>query len=63
MLDLEKVYKDLFLVDSCSLDFVFTSLPASHKFCHLLITKANSFHLDQARQNVGHDLDPSSLKL
>ena len=27
--------------------------------CHLLITFANSLDQDQARQNVGPDLDPS----
>ena len=43
---------------SCS---VFNSLPASADFCHLLITFANSLDLDQARQNVGPDLDPNCL--
>ena len=33
---------------SCS---VFNSLPASGNFCNLLITFANSFDPDQARQN------------
>ena len=28
-------------------------------FCHLLITFANSLDSDQARQNVGTDLDPT----
>ena len=37
------------------------SLPASGSFCHLLITFANSLDPDQARQNVGPDLDPNSL--
>ena len=37
---------------------VFNSLPASGNFCHLLITFANSLDPDQARQNVGPDLDP-----
>ena len=41
---------------SCSL---FDSLPANGDFCHLLITFANSLNPDQARQNVGPDLDPN----
>ena len=41
---------------SCS---VFNSLPTSGDFCHLLITFANSLDPDQARQNVGPDLDPN----
>ena len=32
-------------------------------FCHLLITFANSLESDQARQNVGPDLDPNCLIL
>ena len=43
---------------SCS---VFKSLPASGSFRHLLITFANSLDPDQARQNVGPDLDPNCL--
>ena len=43
---------------SCS---VFNSLPASVNFCHLLITYANILDPDQARQNVGPDLDPNCL--
>ena len=39
------------------------SLPASSKFCCLLITFANSLDPDQARENVGPDLDPSCLTL
>ena len=31
--------------------------------CHLLITLANSLDPDQARQNVGPDLDPNCLTL
>ena len=38
---------------------VFNTLPACGDFCHLLITFANSLDLDQARQNVGPDLDPN----
>ena len=30
--------------------------------CHLLISFANSMVPDQAPQNIGHDLDPNSLK-
>ena len=37
------------------------SLPASGDYCHLLITFANSLDPDQARQNVGPDLDPNCL--
>ena len=37
------------------------SLPASGDYCHLLITFANSLDSDQARQNVGPDLDPNCL--
>ena len=43
---------------SCS---VFNTLAAGSDFCHLLITFANSLDLDQARQNVGPDLDPNCL--
>ena len=43
---------------SCS---VLNSLSASGNFCHLLITFANSLDPDQARQNVGPDLDPNCL--
>ena len=46
------------LARSCS---VFNSLPASGDFCHLLITFANSLDPDQARQNVGPDLDHNRL--
>ena len=40
---------------------VLNSLPASGNFCNLLITFANSLDPDQARQNVGPDLDPNCL--
>ena len=39
------------------------SFPASGDFCRLLITFANSSDPDQARQNVGPDLDPNCLTL
>ena len=39
--------------------FVFNSLAARGDFCCLLITFANSLDPDQARQNVGPDLDPN----
>ena len=39
------------------------SFPASGDFCSLLITFANSLDPDQARQNVGPDLDPNCLPL
>ena len=41
--------------------FVFNSLPTRGDFCCLLITFANSLDPDQARQNVGPDLDPNCL--
>ena len=39
------------------------SFPASDDFCRLLITFANNLDSDQARQNVGPDLDPNCLAL
>ena len=39
------------------------TLPASGHFCRLLILLANSLDQDQARQNVGPDLDPNCLTL
>ena len=39
------------------------SLLASSKFCHLLITFANSLDPDQDRQNVGLDLASNCLTL
>ena len=39
---------------------MFNSLPSSVR---LLITYANSLDPDQARQNVGPDLDPNCLTL
>ena len=39
------------------------SFPASGDFCYLLITFANGLDPDQARQNVGPDLDPNCLTL
>ena len=38
-------------------------LAASGEFCHLLTIFANSLDPDQARQNVGPDLDPNCLTL
>ena len=43
--------------------FVFNSLSSRGHFCCLLITFANSLDSDQARQNVGPDLDPNCLTL
>ena len=37
-------------------------LPASGKVCRLLMIFANSLDPDQARQNVGPDLDPSCFQ-
>ena len=45
------------------LDILLNSFPASVGFCRLLITFANSLDPDQARQNVGPDLDPNCLTL
>ena len=39
------------------------SFPASRDFCHLLIIFANSLYPDQARQNIGPDLEPNCLTL
>ena len=41
--------------------FSINSLPASGDFCRLLIIFANSLDPDQARRNVGPDLDPNCL--
>ena len=41
----------------------FDSFPTSGDFCRLVITFANSLDPDQARQNVGPDLDPNCLTL
>ena len=43
--------------------FSFNSFPAVGDFCCLLITFANSLDPDQARQNIGPDLDPNCLTL
>ena len=37
----------------------FNSLQANGEFCHLLMIFANSLDPDQARKNVGPDLDAS----
>ena len=37
------------------------TLPAIEELCRLLINFANSLVPDQARQNVGPDLDPNCL--
>ena len=36
-------------------------LPANGTICRLLIIFVNSLYPDQARQNVGPDLDPNRL--
>ena len=41
--------------------FVFNCLTARCDICCLLKTFANSLDLDQARRNVGPDLDPNCL--
>ena len=57
-LTLAKVFSQKVVSRSCS---AFNSLPASGNVCHLLITFANRLDQDQARQNVGPDLDPNCL--
>ena len=42
--------------------FVFNLLPTRVDFCCLLKTTANILDPDQARQNVGPDLNPCCLK-
>ena len=42
-----------------SFDLSFNPFPACGNFCRLLINFANSLEPDQARQNVGPDLDPN----
>ena len=39
------------------------SFPARGELCRLLMIFANSLDPDQARQNVGPDLDPNRFKL
>ena len=39
---------------------VVNSFPASGDYCHLPLTFENSLDPDQARQNVGPDLDPDN---
>ena len=51
------------LVNEFPAYFAFNYFLASGYFCHLLITYANSLEPDQARQNVGPDLDPNCLTL
>ena len=46
-------------VVSTSSFFLFSSLPTRGHFCCLLITIANSLNPDQARQNVGPEMDPN----
>ena len=56
--DLSQGFSQKGVSSSCS---VFNSLPTSGNFCNLLITFANNLDPDQARQNVGLDLDPNCL--
>ena len=46
------------LARSC---YAINSLSVCRDICHLLITFVNNLDPDQARQNVGHDLDPNCL--
>ena len=55
-IDFSQGFSQTVVSRSCS---VFKSLPASSDFCHLLITFANSLDANQARHNVGPDLDPN----
>ena len=48
-------------VPSTSALVLYLTLLARGDFCCLLITFANSLDPDQARQNVGPDLDPNCL--
>ena len=43
--------------------FRINALPNVTNSCRLLITFAKSLDIDQARQNVGPDLDPNCLTL
>ena len=43
----------------CVVQRLTRSLPANDIFCGLSITNANSLDPDQARQNIGPDLDPN----
>ena len=54
---------DIFFEASEIMQFELSSLPAIDDFCHLLITQANSLNPDQARHNVGPDLDSKGLTL
>ena len=48
-------------MSQCGSNLDYNSFPANGNFCHLLISFANSLDPDQARQNVGPDLDPNCL--
>ena len=58
-IDFSQGFSQKVVPTSCS---VFNCFPPSGDLCHLLITFANSLDPDQARQNVGPDLDPNCLK-
>ena len=53
----------LFQTSDLSAANEFDSFPASGNFCRLLIIFSNSLDPDQARQNVGPDVDPNCLTL
>ena len=57
-IDFSQGYSQKVVSTSC---FVLNSLHARSNFCCLLVTFANSLDPDQARQNVGPDLDPNCL--
>ena len=48
---------------SCDMHLITLHWPVTTFFCRLLITFASSLDPDQARQNVGPDLDPNCLIL
>ena len=58
-LTLAKVFARKYMYVVSTSCFVFDSLATRGDFCCLLILFANSLDPDQARQNVGPDLDPN----
>ena len=53
----------IYIISNHMTCYMFNSLPTSGNFCCLLITFANSLDPNQARQNIGPDLDPNCLTL
>ena len=55
-----RIHKIGWLIENESLSvtrYTLSYLPVSGKFCRLMLIFANSFEPDQARQNIGPDLD------